>query len=87
MSKTPRERLFRLTQRGVETRELAPHADKRGIDDAVPPFVPHTVQTQTQLLGVLVREIDRAVLSPLPRALFDNVANRRVSIAEFGALS
>lgn len=87
MTKSARPRVFRLTPRGVESRELAPHTDKRGIDDAVPPFVPHTPITQAQMLGVLAREIDRAVHSALPPRLFDNDANRRVSIAEFGALT
>ncbi len=87
MSKSTRDRVLRLTMRGVESREIAPHADRRGIEDAVPPFVPHTPITQAQLLGVLAREIDRAVRSALPRSLFDNAASRRLSIAEFGSLA
>lgn len=87
MSKSTRERVLRLTQRGVESREVASFTDNRGLVDADPPFVPHTPVTQAQLLGVLAREIDRAVTSALPRSLFDNATSRRLSIAEFGALA
>ena len=87
MSKSTRDRVLRLTPRGVESREVASFTDNRGLDDADPPFVPHTLETQSQLLGVLVREIDRAVRSALPRSLFDNVSSRRLSIVEFGQLA